>query len=66
MEELLLSISQLAVREGCSESLIRKRFREMEESGLYPNGVKQVGGIRINVRDFEDYIYRRRRMKNEK
>lgn len=66
MEELLLSVSQLAVREGCSESLIRKRFREMEKSGLYPNGVKQVGGIRINVRDFEDYIFRRRREKNEK
>ena len=58
MEELLLSVKMLAAREGCSESLIRKRFREMEKSGLYPNGVKQVGGIRINVRDFEDYIFR--------
>lgn len=66
MEELLLSVKMLAAREGCSESLIRKRFREMEKSGLYPNGVKQVGGIRINVRDFEDYIFRRRREKNEK
>ena len=66
MEELLLSVKMLAAREGCSEALIRKRFREMEKSGLYPNGVKQVGGIRINVRDFEDYIFRRRREKNEK
>jgi DNA-binding transcriptional regulator YhcF (GntR family) len=67
MEKLLLSVSQLAVREGCSESLIRKRFREMERSGLYPKGVKQLGGIKINVEQFEDYIYRRRReTKNEK
>lgn len=67
MEELLLNVSQLAVREGCSESLIRKRFREMERSGLYPKGVKQLGGIKINVAQFEDYIYRRRReTKNEK
>ena len=65
-EILLLSVKQLTAREECSESIIRKRVREMERTGLYPQGVKQLGGIKINVEDFEDYIYRRRRKRNEK
>lgn len=62
-DKLLLSVKQLAVREQCSESIIRKRVREMEKTGLYPQAVKQLGGIKINVEQFEDYIYRRRREK---
>ena len=65
-ERILLSVSQLAAREECSESIIRMRVREMEKTGLYPQGVKQLGGIKINVEDFEDFIYRRRRKRNEK
>lgn len=67
MESLdYLSIRMLAEKEGCSVSLIRKRFREMEKTGQYPRGVKQVGRILINVADFEDYLYHRRGRKNEK
>ena len=65
MEEILLDVKQLAEREGCSESLIRKRYAEMERSGMFPRGVKQIGRLRINVRDFEEFLYHRRRMKNE-
>lgn len=62
-EKLLLSVSQLAAREKCSESIIRKRVREMEKTGLYPQGVKQLGGVKIDVAQFEDFIFRRRREK---
>lgn len=62
-EENMLDIRQLAERSGCSESLIRKRVREMEETGRYPEAVKQLGGLKVNAQDFDDFIYRRRRAK---
>ena len=65
-ERILLSVGQLAAREGCSESLIRKRVRELERSGLYPRAVKQLGGLKIDPEQFEDFIFRRRRETNEK
>lgn len=62
-EKLLLSVAQLAAREKCSESIIRKRVREMEKTGLYPQGVKQLGGLKVDAAQFEDFIFRRRREK---
>ena len=62
-EENMLDIRQLAERSGCSESLIRKRVREMEETGRYPEAVKQLGGLKVNAQDFDNFIYFRRRSK---
>lgn len=48
---------------GCSEKTIERRVNEMERSGLYPNGVMQVGKVRVSREDFEDFLLRKRRMK---
>ena len=60
---MYVSIKDLAVREGCSVSQVYRNVREMERSGLYPNGVMQVGKVRVSREDFEDFLLRKRRMK---
>ena len=60
---MYVSIKDLAVREGCSVSQVYRNVREMERSGLYPNGVMQVGKVRVSKEDFEDFLLRKRRMK---
>lgn len=57
---------ELASVFGCSEKTIERRVTEMERSGLYPNGVMQVGKVRINREDFESFLFKKRRMKWKK
>lgn len=60
---MYVSIKDLAVREGCSVSQIYRNVREMESSSLYPQGVKESGGLKINVDNYDDFLCRRRRKK---
>lgn len=60
---MYVSIKDLAVREGCSVSQVYRNVREMEDSGLYPQGVKESGGLKIRVEDYDDFLCRRRRIK---
>lgn len=60
---MYVSIKELAVREGCSVSQVYRNVREMESSSLYPQGVKESGGLKINVDNYDDFLCRRRRKK---
>lgn len=60
---MYVSIKDLAVREGCSVSQVYRNVREMESSSLYPQGVKESEGLKINVDNYDDFLCRRRRMK---
>lgn len=60
---MYVSIKVLAEREGCSASQVYRNVREMEDSGLYPQGVKESGGLKINVDNYDDFLCRRRRKK---
>ncbi|MBQ1292815.1 MAG: hypothetical protein IIY21_02170 [Clostridiales bacterium] len=60
---MYVSIKDLAVREGCSVSQVYRNVREMESSSLYPQGVKESGGLKINVDNYDDFLCRRRRKK---
>lgn len=53
----------LAEREGCSITTINRIRVRMEKSGLYPQGVKRTGSIKINVDDFDAFTLRERRTK---
>ena len=43
---MYVSIKDLAEREGCSVSQVYRNVREMESSSLYPQGVKESGGLK--------------------
>ena len=60
---MYLTKRELASVFGCSEKTIERRVTEMERNGLYPNGVMQVGKVRVSREDFEDFLLRKRRMK---
>lgn len=60
---MYVSIKVLAEREGCSASQVYRNVREMESSSLYPQGVKESGGLKINVDNYDDFLCRRRRIK---
>lgn len=60
---MYLTKRELASVFGCSQKTIEQRVTEMERSGLYPNGVMQVGKVRVSREDFEDFLLRKRRMK---
>lgn len=40
---------------GCSTATIRRRVKEMEESGLYPTGVRRVKGVEVDLEQLEDF-----------
>lgn len=63
---MYVSISMLATKEGCSVATISRIAREMEGSGNYPTAIRRAGKTLINTEDFEHYVCRRRRKRNEK
>lgn len=60
---MYMTKKELATVLGCSLRTIERKVTEMERSGLYPNAVMQVGRVRVNREDFEDFLLRQRRMK---
>ena len=38
---------------GCSIATIRRRVREMEETGLYPTAVRRVKGVEVDLEQLE-------------
>ena len=60
---MYVSIKVLAEKEGCSTSQVYRNVREMEDSCLYPQGVKESGGLKIRIEDYDDFLCRRRRKK---
>lgn len=62
---MYLSIKQLAAREGVTERTIYRHVERMEATGLYPEAVKQIGGLKVDPEAFDRYATRERRMKRE-
>ena len=60
---MYVTAKMLAEREGCSVTTINRIRIRMEKSGLYPQGVKRTGSIKINVDDFDAFTLRERRTK---
>lgn len=60
---MYVTTKMLAEMEGCSVKTIDRIRMRMEDSGLYPNGVKRTGTIKINVEDFNDFALKERREK---
>lgn len=58
-----MTMRELASEFGCSARTIERRVTEMEQSGMYPRAVMQVGRVRVSREDFEDFLLKRRREK---
>jgi len=42
-----------------------RNYLEMERTGLYPEAVIQIGGVKIKRDDFMAFLARKRRIKEE-
>lgn len=62
---MYVTIRQLAADLECSTRTIIRNYREMEATGLYPEAVIQISGIKIKREDFMDFLTRKRRLKEE-
>ena len=62
-ERKWMGIAQLAKRNGVGMSTIRKRYREMEETGLFPGAVINNGGIKIDADIYDQFLIWRREQK---
>lgn len=57
------TVKELAAKFGCCERTIRLRISEMQESGLYPDGVLAgAGRMKVNIKDFESFLLRKGRI----
>ena len=52
---MYVTYSMLMTKFECSESTIRRRVREMEESGMFPYAVRRVRGVQIDDEQFEKF-----------
>lgn len=55
----------LAVKYGCHESTIRRRVKEMEQSGMFPAAVRRVCGVQIDDEMLERFCTIGRRKHDE-
>lgn len=62
---MYVTIKQLATDLNCSERTIMRNYLEMERTGLYPEAVIQIGGVKIKRDDFMAFLARKRRLKEE-
>ena len=60
---MYISVKALAIQEGCSLALIYQNVKQMEETGMYPNAVKESGGLKIDPEAFNSFLCRKRRLK---
>ena len=58
-----VSMAMLSTKYACSESTIRRRVREMEESGMFPLAIRRVCGVMVDDEMFERFCCLRRREK---
>lgn len=63
---MFVTVKMLAEDEGCSVDTINRIRIRMEKSGLYPDGVKKTGTIKIKKEAFDDFVLRERREKWKK
>lgn len=60
---MYISVKALAIQEGCSERQIYRNVCEMEATDMYPNAVKESGGLKIDPEAYNSFLCRRRRLK---
>ena len=60
---MYISVKALAMQEGCSERQIYRNVCEMEATDMYPNAVKESGGLKIDPEQYNRFLCRRRRAK---
>ena len=60
---MYISVRALAMQEGCSEKQIYRNIAELERTGMYPDAVKESGGLKIDPEAYNSFLCRRRRLK---
>lgn len=60
---MYISVKALAIQEGCSERQIYRNVCEMEATDMYPNAIKESGGLKIDPEAYNSFLCRRRRLK---
>lgn len=63
---MYISVKALAMQEGCSVSTVWKNVRKLEDSGMYPEAIKESGGLKIDPEAYTSFLCRQRRLKINK
>lgn len=58
-----ISAKALALQEGCSVQQVYRNVHELELTGMYPDAVKESGGLKIDPEAYNSFLCRRRRLK---
>lgn len=60
---MYISAKALALQEGCSVQQVYRNVHELELTGMYPNAIKESGGLKIDPEAYNSFLCRRRRLK---
>lgn len=60
---MYISVKALALQEGCSVKQVYRNVHELELSGMYPDAVKESGGLKIDPKAYNRFLCRKRRLK---
>lgn len=60
---MYISAKALALQEGCSVQQVYRNVHELELTGMYPEAVKESGGLKIDPEAYNSFLCRRRRLK---
>ena len=58
---MFLSIKMLATKYGCSVDTIRRRVKEMRDTGRYPTAIRKICGVEVETEEFERFCVERGR-----
>lgn len=60
---MYISVKALALQEGCSVDQVYRNVHELELTGMYPEAIKESGGLKIDPEAYNSFLCRRRRLK---
>lgn len=56
-----MTIAMLAARYSCSLDTIRRRVKEMRDTGRYPMAIRKICGVEVETEEFERFCVERGR-----
>ena len=59
-----MTIPMMSIKYGCSIDTIRRRVKEMRDTGRYPTAIRKICGVEIETEEFERFCVERGRKKN--
>lgn len=61
VKQMWMTVPMMASKYECSIDTIRRRVKEMRETGRYPTAIRKICGVEIETEEFERFCVERGR-----